>query len=174
MSFIELLPFDIQNELVPFLGLTPKELEEYPFKKNHRETHRTYFKVVLDELLLMTSIIKSDLNQLEEYGNLKIIAVSHQINLDNGQVILFTTNYDAECLFATVPRWKIGTRYDVGDVSIILCKLARSMLCGSIILSCDYRCSFLQWKLKYLQTKMIRRFAPLNSLREMVSSNKSK
>ena len=89
MSFVEGSPADIRHELIPFLNFTPKELEEYPFdNRNYKETHKVYFKVVLDELLLMTTNIKIALGEEPQSPDGSgIIAHENTYNLDTGDDI---------------------------------------------------------------------------------------
>jgi len=85
MSFVSVLPEELQQEIIHFLE-TPKRVEEYPFeKKNFKEIHRIYFRVVLDELLLMTNNIKVGLEGEPQMPSLSGIHASSDIyKLDTG------------------------------------------------------------------------------------------
>ena len=57
---LDALPLELQEQL--FNYMSPILLESYPWKKKFPKTqHSVYFRVVLDELLLMTEFVKDDL-----------------------------------------------------------------------------------------------------------------
>lgn len=155
MSFIESLPFDIQNELMPFINLSPKELEEYPFRKNHREAHKIYFRVVLDELLLMTTMITEWLNDDSDVGDLDayyVVASTICISLDTGE----RTDPDTEFAHVIVPRWQIA--YFKNNINMKLRKFTRSFLYETIVSASERQFILLRCKLESLMQRNGRNF----------------